>query len=97
LAIYLGGSTFSTSGAALNNLSQQATNLSLFGLPGCTYITLTGQTNLTGVIYAPEANLTFSAPAANSFVGSYTAKNISVVGHLNFHFDENLKRVGPSR
>jgi hypothetical protein len=97
LAIYLGGSTFSTSGAALNNLSQQATNLSLFGLPGCTNITLTGQTNLTGVIYAPEANLTFSAPAANSFVGSYTAKNISVVGHLNFHFDENLKRVGPSR
>ena len=99
LTIYLAGSFSTTGNGAINNFSQKAENLYILGLPTCTSINLAGNAGFIGVIYAPEANLSFGAGGTNTynFVGSFTAKNISIVGHLNFHFDENLKLVGPSR
>jgi hypothetical protein len=94
LTIYLSGSFSPTGAGAINNYSQKAENVYILGLPTCTSINLAGSASFIGVVYAPEANLSFGGSA---FVGSYTANNISIVGHLNFHFDENLKSVGPSR
>jgi hypothetical protein len=96
LTIYLAGS-FSTAGnGALNNLSQNAANLYILGLPTCTSINLAGNAGFTGVIYAPEASLSLGGGGSDTydFVGSVMARNITMNGHFNFHYDENLKNKG---
>jgi hypothetical protein len=99
LTIYLAGS-FSTSGnGALNNFSQKAENLYILGLPTCRDINLGGNAGFTGVIYAPEANLSLGGGGNNTydFVGSVMARNITMNGHFNFHYDEDLKKKGFSK
>lgn len=98
LKIYMGG-TFSTSGnAAINNYNQNAANFSLFGLPTCTSISLAGNGALTGVIYAPQAALSMSGGGNTTydFVGATITKSVVMNGHFNFHYDENLRRIGPA-
>ena len=100
LRIYL-ASTFTERGNGnFNNTSEKAQNLYLFGLPTCTSINLAGDGNFTGVIYAPEATLnlgTNTTAAVHVLTGACMGKNIFVTGNVNFHFDENLKQVGPTR
>ncbi len=99
LTIYTAGS-FSTSGlAALNNLNQNAANFSLFGLPSCTSISINGNAAVTGVIYAPEAMLSIGGGGTTvyDFVGASVSQSVVMNGHMNFHYDENLQRVGPGR
>jgi hypothetical protein len=99
LMIYSGGS-FSTSGnAEINNLSQNAANLTILGLPTCTSIDITGNAAVTGVVYAPQANVKIGGGGADTydFVGSVLGRNVRMNGKMNFHYDENLKRVGWGR
>jgi hypothetical protein len=99
LTIYLAGS-FSTAGnGALNNFAQKAENLYILGLPTCTDINLGGNASFTGVVYAPEANMSLGGGGNNTydFVGSVMARNITMNGHFNFHYDENLKNKGFSK
>ncbi len=54
---------------------------------------------LAGTIYAPEADFTLSSSGNNSlsFSGACVAKSVTLNGEIQFHFDENLKRIGPFR
>jgi hypothetical protein len=99
LKIYLGGSLSMAGNGAINNDNQNAANFYLFGLPTCTSISLGGNGALTGVIYAPQAELSLSGGGNNTydFVGSSVSKSVRMNGHFNFHYDENLRRVGPGR
>lgn len=78
--------------------SGKAQNFFYFGLPGVTSITYGGNSSFVGAIYAPEADLTLNGGGNNNgLIGSSVTKSITMNGHYNFHFDEALLSIGPSR
>jgi hypothetical protein len=100
LKLYMGGSTFKAAGtAALNNLSEKAENFQYYGLPSNTSIQLGGNAAFVGTIYAPQADFSLGGGGNNTydFVGASVTKTVKMNGHFNFHYDENLSRVGPAR
>ena len=96
LELYVGGAR--TSITTLNNAGNCA-NFSYFGLPANKSIDLSGNDVFLGCIYAPSADLTLSGGGNNSldYQGAIAVNTIGMNGHFNFHFDENLKRKGPTR
>jgi hypothetical protein len=60
---------------------------------------MSGNAGWTGVIYAPNADMTGSGGGNNSqdICGAIVAKTITLNGHWNFHYDESLKAGGASR
>ena len=100
LQIFMLGSTFSLGGGAvIDNQSGHAERFFLFGLPSCTTITFGGNGNFYGGIYAPQADFNLGGGGSDvwDFVGSSVTKTVTMNGHFNFHFDENLARTGPFR
>ena len=98
--IYVGGPTISTSGnGAINNLTQNAANMAIYGLASVTSISLSGNAAFTGTIYAPEATFSFGGGGSTTYdyVGALVAKSVTLNGHANFHYDESLARNGPAR
>jgi hypothetical protein len=78
--------------------SGRARNFWYFGLPGVTSVTYGGTSSFVGVMYAPEADLTLNGGGNNNgLIGASITKTITMNGHYNFHFDEDLLSVGPSR
>jgi hypothetical protein len=99
LQIFMVGSAFTLSASAfIDNQSGYAERFNLFGLPSCNNI-IFGTRNFYGCIYAPEADFMLGGGGNNTwdFVGSSVTKWVTVNGHYNFHYDENLQRVGPVR
>jgi hypothetical protein len=76
-------------------------NLWFFGLPSLTSITYGGNSDFTGVVYAPEATLTLNGGGnGNNTVnisGAVITKSITDNGNYNIHYDEALATVGPNR
>jgi hypothetical protein len=78
--------------------SGRARNFWYFGLPAVTSVTYGGTSSFIGVMYAPEADLTLNGGGNNNgLIGASITKSITMNGHYNFHFDEDLLSVGPSR
>jgi hypothetical protein len=96
LMLFVGGGSASLSG--INNAGN-ASSFQYYGLPSNTNITSASSSQVVGLIYAPEANATFNGGGASpaDFVGACVFNNLSVSGHINFHFDENLIAAGPFR
>jgi hypothetical protein len=71
----------------------------LLGLPTCTAVNLQGNGAITGVVYAPEADLKLGGGGSTTydFVGCIMAKTATLTGHMNFHFDEALRNNSYSR
>jgi hypothetical protein len=84
LRIYCAGPTaiFGT----ISNENNSATSLSLFGLPGLTYIELGG--SWSGAVYAPNAD--FSIAGNTQVSGSIVVNNVTLRGNAEFHYDEAL-------
>ena len=89
LTIYAGG-TVNLSGAGVIN-GATSPNLTLYGLPTCTNITITASANFIGSVYAPEANVTISG--ASPFFGSCICRTASLAGSGVFHYDQALSGV----
>ncbi|MGA2220451.1 MAG: collagen-binding domain-containing protein [Verrucomicrobiia bacterium] len=69
-------------------------NLVIYGLPGCTSITLSGNSDWNSCVYAPQAALTMSGNKQT--YGSLVASNTTFSGNVNFHYDEALRNFGGS-
>jgi choice-of-anchor A domain-containing protein len=77
--------------------SGRARNFWYYGLPGVTSVTFGGTSSFIGVIYAPEANLTLNGGGNNNgLIGSSITKSITMNGHYDFHFDQDLSSIGPT-
>ena len=99
LKVYVGCASASMSGnAAVNNVSGKPLSFQYYGLPSNTSISMSGNAALTGVIYAPEAALSISGGGKDTydFVGASVTKTVTLNGHVNFHYDEDLAKSGPS-
>lgn len=99
LRIYMGGATASVGGNGIINESGNAANFYYFGLAANTSLSFAGNASFTGCIYAPNADFTLGGGGNDTydFVGASVTRTVKMNGHFNFHYDENLARVGGHR
>lgn len=99
LMLFVDAPSFSVKGQGIINSSGRAENFLYFGTPRNTSISLGGNAAFTGAIYAPNADFTLGGGGNNTwdFIGASVTKTVKMNGHFNFHYDENLRRIGPSR
>lgn len=98
LTIYMDGPSFTLSGQSTVD-GGYAANLAYYGTTNNTSITMSGNASFTGTIYAPQAALTLGGGGSGTynFVGSTITQSVTMDGHFNFHFDQALLDLGPSR
>ena len=94
--IFVGGTAISMAGNAVLNPNGTASQLSLFGLPSMTSLTFSGNSQFTGAIYAPSADLKFNGGGNNRLdcMGAAVVKSITLNGHFSVHYDEALQTFG---
>ena len=99
LKLYVGtqsGPAVSTTFMNVNNAGNAAT-FQFYGLPSNTSASWSGNAEYIGTVYAPEAQFTLGGGGNNNrdYQGSCVVKSVIMNGHFNFHYDENLKKIGP--
>jgi hypothetical protein len=98
LELYVGGSKTTLGGKGIN-ATGHATNFVYYGLPSNKNLTLPSNGDFTGAIYAPNTDLVLSGggAATMNFCGACITQSASVNGHYQFHYDEALRKFGPSK
>ncbi len=70
-----------------------------FGLPSNTSLNWSGNNEYIGTVFAPEASFTLggggTSKSGYDYQGSCVVLSVSMNGHFNFHYDQNLRRAGP--
>ena len=99
LMMYVAAPTANLSGKGILNVGGNALDFQYYGLPSNTSLTLGGNSSFTGIIYAPDADFYLGGGGGDTydFVGSSITKTVHMNGKYNFHYDEALSRIGPSR
>jgi hypothetical protein len=99
LKLYMEGASFQVSGQGVVNETGNAANFYYYGLPSNTELKLSGNAAFVGAIYAPNADFSLGGGGNNNydFVGASVTKTVTMNGHFNFHYDENLARIGAYR
>src|SRR6185369_9848018 len=97
--LYAGPASVKIAGNGIINGSGNALGFTYFGLNSNTSLQLSGNAAITAVIYAPYADYTLGGGGTSiyDFIGASVSKTVTMNGHFNFHYDENLRRVGPNR
>jgi hypothetical protein len=93
LKLYMGGA--SASFQTVINPNTGAASFLYFGLPSNTLIGLSGNSDLTGAIYAPEASVTLTGSAG--IFGAVMAHDTTMRGNAAVHYDESLADIPPTR
>ena len=91
LMIYASG-TIHMAGQGIVNGNAKPENLIIYGTDDCSDVHFSGQADLYGAIYAPEANFDFSGQA--DIYGSMIGDTIDISGQSNIHYDEHLNDLG---
>lgn len=96
LKLYVGGQQTRLN-VVNNSPDGNAFNFQYYGLPSNLLISWTGNDEYLGTIYAPEAAFRLGGGGSDiyDFQGSCVVNSVTINGHFNFHYDENLRRRGP--
>jgi hypothetical protein len=96
LQLYMGGEKTTIAGSGILNKSGNALNFGYWGLPSNKEVTLQGNGEFIGTIYAPQAALTFGGGGSSGedFMGAAVGASVKMGGHYKFHYDENLGKFG---
>ena len=99
LNLYVSAPTASIGGNGVVNNNNNVNSFYYFGLPTNTKLSLSGNGQFTGAIYAPNADFTLGGGGSDpyDFVGSAVTRSMSMNGHYNIHYDEALEQYGPVR
>ena len=102
LRLYCAAASASLSGNNTADSDGTADSFSFWGLSSCRDVQLAGNASFTGTIYAPSAGLKLAGGNTNNaisseFIGASITKTATLDGHLNFHYDEALRKIGPFR
>ena len=99
LNLYSSAPSVSLSGNTTANSDGTADSFAFWGTPTCTSVTFSGNAGFTGTIYAPSADFVMNGGGNNTidFIGASITRTARLNGHFNFHYDEALKKIGPSR
>lgn len=91
LILYVGGNIVVDNSAMINNLTEDATLLKIYGLEGCESIVLKNDTDFYGAIYAPNASIVMMN--SGDVYGSVIGKSVDQKNAADFHYDVSLKEV----
>jgi hypothetical protein len=96
LTLWIGGGV-SFTGQGIYNESGKARNCEVYGMPTCKSISMSGNAEFAGVIYAPYAafNLTGGGTDEVDFIGASITSTVKMGGKYQFHYDESLAEWGP--
>ena len=97
LEVHVVKEKISISGAGIMNPSGNAANFGIYGLPGVTAVSITGDGTFIGTVYAPQANLKLAGGGTDhlDFVGAAIVNSATGRGSFGFHYDESLKKRNP--
>jgi len=93
LKMVVNGTTVALGGNGVVNPTGYAENFSLYCTDNVTKLSLSGNGEFIGVIYAPMANVQLNGGGYSDFdfIGAVVANYIQLNGHFSFHYDEALK------
>jgi len=99
LTLYMGGSQFKLGGNGVANETGNAAAFLYFGLPSNTSLVFQGNASFTGAIYANHADFKLGGGGSDDydFIGASVTRSVTMNGHYNFHYDEDLANLGPTR
>lgn len=99
LIMYVNSASFSMAGNGVVNDNGNAASFCYYGTTANTSVSFNGNAAFTGAIYAPQAAFSLGGGGndAYDFVGGSVTKTVVMNGHYNFHYDENLRRIGPGK
>ena len=99
LKLYVSAPTAFIGGSGVENETGNAINFAYYGLPTNTRVTFAGNGTVVGTLYAPQADFTLGGGGSGvqDFSGASVTKTVTMNGHFNFHYEENLERAGPNR
>jgi hypothetical protein len=97
LRLYAGGPTVSFAGNGIVNQTGRALEFQYYGLNSNTALTLTGNGDFRGTVYAPNAEVTLRGGGSGSedFSGAIVGRTVTMDGQFRFHYDESLAHSGP--
>jgi hypothetical protein len=98
LALYVSAPKASIGGGGIQNDTGQPSSFVYYGLPSNTSLSYSGNAAMVGAIYAPNADFSMGGGGQNvyDFAGACVTRTITMNGKFNFHYDENLEKVGPN-
>jgi len=89
VTIYLGGSFVQESNTQINNLTQDATKLQVFGTDSFNGdMEWNSNADFWGAVYAPKANVIYNSEA--DYYGSIVSKYLDLSSQSTIHYDEAL-------
>ena len=99
LKLYVSAPTATISGQGIVNYNASTDSFYYLGLPTNTKLSLSGNGEFTGAIYAPNADFILGGGGNQvyDFIGSSVTRSVTLNGHYNFHYDEQLEKSGPMR
>lgn len=93
---YVDGSVNIAGNGIVNN-NNKADTFQLY-VSGSVTVSVSGNGQFVGVIYAPNSDVSLSGGGTGgTIVGSVVGNSITLDGHLDFHYDEALRKDGPTR
>jgi len=90
LRIYASGKVTISGNGIVNNTALPA-NLLIFGTSTCTSVSVSGNGDLYGAVYAPKASV--SVTGNGDIYGSVVGKTVKISGNGNVHYDEALGAI----
>ncbi len=96
IKIYSAGTSVTVGGNGVMNESGFAGNFIVYCTPSVTSFTFNGNGEFTGVLVAPNADMTMNGGgnAVEDFIGCLMVNSVRMNGHFKFHYDEALGRMG---
>lgn len=91
LIIYIGGDFEGKNESSINNMTEDATKVKIYGLDSCESMLFKNSCDLYGAIYAPNADVIFYN-SANAF-GSVVAESFEQKNSATFTYDALLRNV----
>jgi len=88
MELYAAGSV-SLGGGGVVNSPGRAANFAVYGLPGCTSVSYSGNSQFIGTINAPEAAVTLTGTA--DAIGAVVGASFNLNGGMGMHYDESLR------
>ena len=91
LILYLGGNFEGKNSSTVNNETQDAQKLKIYGLDSCETIRFKNSSDLYGAIYAPNADVVMDNSA--NIYGSVVSKSFEQRNSATFNYDVTLREV----
>ena len=96
LQMYVRNGTIGLSGNGVRNETGFAGNFAVWAMPGVSTVSLSGEGQFTGTIYAPNSTLNLSGGGSSGLdlIGAVVANIVNGSGKYKVHYDEHLQDTG---